>query len=260
MPKISVLMTHYNDPYLPKAVESLLSQSFKDFELLIADDCSNNPDFIDSLGGLIEDRRMSIYRSSKNVGTYRLKNKMLSIVDSEFVAFHDSDDLSRSDRFETQLEYLLVNKKVSLVGSCFYELKPRVGFRKVRMPKFPALSKFLGQNYVSLHPTWMVRKNMLVKLNGFDGTTRIAADDDFFNRLLLVSSARNIQDFLYTKRDHDSSLTGSSLTGHKSKIRLDYKCNMEVRIQNLKRMNSARRNKAILAPENDIDFNLVSVK
>lgn len=260
MPRLCVVLTHFNDAEnLTESVQSILNQRTTDFSLHIADDNTPNRDWLYRLGNLALDSRVHIYQSDQNVGTYRLKNRMISQIDAEYIAFQDSDDISIQNRLCRQLTFLNEHRKVVLLGSAYNELVG-TNLHPVKMPFRPKLARLFGHKYLSLHPTWMMRRGLFDALGGFDGTTRIAADDEFMYRALYLGKIRNTQERLYIKRTHSASLTGSTGTGFLSKVRLDYRCALEENLIYLKTLSGKTLLEALKAKQNDIDFKLFQIK
>ena len=115
-PLVSVLMPVYNGmPYLPLAVESILNQTFKDFEFIIVDDCSND----DSLVYLqaIHDKRVVLVPLSQNKGVTGALQEGMNKVRGKYIARLDADDIAKPDRLLKQVEYMDNNPDVGLLGS-----------------------------------------------------------------------------------------------------------------------------------------------
>ncbi len=115
-PKVTVLMSVFNDQgYLAQAVESILNQSFGDFEFLIIDDGSTEP--LEALNS-ISDSRIVVHRQ-ENIGLTRSLNKGIKLAVGEFIARMDADDVSEPQRLEAQIAELESHPQVDLVGSFF---------------------------------------------------------------------------------------------------------------------------------------------
>jgi len=115
MPKVSVLVPAYNhEKYLSETIESVLNQTFEDFELLISDDCStdNSVEVIERY----KDERIRAFYFDKNQGTVRALNYLLKEAKGEYIAVLGSDDVWESDKLEKQLEIL---ESDSSLGACF---------------------------------------------------------------------------------------------------------------------------------------------
>ena len=105
MPKITVLMPVYNtEKYIEDAVFSILNQSFVDFELLIINDASTDESV--SKIGKYTDKRIKLITNNKNQGLANVRNIGLKHVNTEYIAFLDSDDISNHRRLEKQFHFL----------------------------------------------------------------------------------------------------------------------------------------------------------
>lgn len=117
MPKVSVLMPVYNtkEEYFREAIESVLKQSFADFELIIVDDCSEP--YIAEVVKSYKDGRIRYFRLEKNSGASAARNLAIECAEGEFIAFLDSDDVSLENRLEQQIEYLEKNPHIGCLGT-----------------------------------------------------------------------------------------------------------------------------------------------
>lgn len=127
MPRISVIMPLYNaEAFVRKAIESILQQSYKDFELLLIDDCStdNTLDVVSS----IKDSKIKIINNKKNEGIAFSRNKGLELADGQYIALMDDDDLTVPNRFETQIDYLELHNNIDVVGGrhCIIDQKDQI--------------------------------------------------------------------------------------------------------------------------------------
>ena len=115
-PRITVLMSVYNgEKYLKEAIDSVLSQTFKDFEVLIINDGS-----IDKTSKILKtykDPRIRIINNKKNIGLTKSLNKGLKLARGEYIARMDDDDVSKPNRLEKQFEFMEKNSKYAVVGS-----------------------------------------------------------------------------------------------------------------------------------------------
>jgi glycosyltransferase involved in cell wall biosynthesis len=115
-PRVSVLMTMFNAAaYLRAAIESLLAQSYRDFELIIVDDGSTDESA--AVAESFADPRIRLVRNPANRGQNACLNQGLALVRGEFVARQDADDLSRPDRLERQVRFLEDHPGIALLGA-----------------------------------------------------------------------------------------------------------------------------------------------
>ena len=103
---ISVVMSNYNteESYLRASIESILNQTYENFEFIIVDDCStdNSIDVIESYS----DKRIKLIKNKENMGLTKSLNVAIKEAKGEFIARMDADDISLPQRFEKQVEFL----------------------------------------------------------------------------------------------------------------------------------------------------------
>ena len=115
-PEISVIMPVYNGArFLKEAIDSILCQTFSDFELIILNDAST--DDSEKIILTFNDKRIRYFKNLTNLGLIDTLNKGLQESQGSFIARMDQDDISLSTRFQKQLDYLTTNKNVSLVAT-----------------------------------------------------------------------------------------------------------------------------------------------
>ena len=114
-PKISVIMPLYNaEPFVKKTIECILNQTYRDFELLLIDDCSTDGtmEIVES----IKDDRIRILHNGKNHGIAYSRNAGLAYAVGEYIALMDDDDLTPPDRFAKEAAYLDNHPGIGVVG------------------------------------------------------------------------------------------------------------------------------------------------
>lgn len=114
---VSVIMSNYNTPteYLVEAIESVLNQTYTNFELIIVDDCStdNSLEIIKSY----KDSRIVVLENEENLGITKSLNKALAVAKGEYIARMDADDVCLTERFSKQVEFLENNPQVVVCGT-----------------------------------------------------------------------------------------------------------------------------------------------
>lgn len=114
-PKVSILFPVYNTAtYLREAMDSMLSQTFTDFELIVLDDCS--PDNASEILDTYTDSRIVRYRGEKNQGLANVLNIGMDMARGEYIARMDSDDISLPNRLQVQVDYLDSHTNIDLVS------------------------------------------------------------------------------------------------------------------------------------------------
>ena len=134
MPKISVIMPVYNtnETYLREAIESILNQTYSDFEFIIVDDGSKNN--VEEVVKSYDDSRIRFYKNEKNLGINKTNNIALKLVTGEYIARMDSDDIAHLERFAKQVEFLDNNPEVGVLGASFMKFGKReeIGHMPIR--------------------------------------------------------------------------------------------------------------------------------
>ena len=117
MPLVSVIIPVYNtERYLAESIESILAQTFTDFELIIVDDGSSDrsPEIIREFER--RDERIRVTRFAQNAGEWKARTAGLAAARGEYIAWQDSDDISLPERLERQARFLQANPEIGAVG------------------------------------------------------------------------------------------------------------------------------------------------
>jgi glycosyltransferase involved in cell wall biosynthesis len=255
---IAVVLPHFGcEAFLREAIESVLSQEGVELELHLVDDHSPDERWLDAVGDFIDDPRLLVYQTSTTVGPYRIKNALLPKISRPVVAFQDADDVSAPGRFAALLREM-ARTGADVVGSSFYEMDERGHIlRRRRMVRNCNLWLKIGKSFVALHPATIVRRSALEELGGFDGTTRFAADTDFFLRAAPFYKMRNVPEPLYYHRLRSGSLTASPATGLLSQARQTYIDARRALIEKSRAVHDRQALRTMLrAPGNDVSFDL----
>jgi glycosyltransferase involved in cell wall biosynthesis len=186
-PTISVIMPVYNvEKYLAEAVDSILSQSFDDFEFIIVDDGSSDNTFAMVKEYAAKDSRITAIKNEKNLGIVKSLNKALEIAKGRYIARMDGDDICLPDRFKVQVEYLDNHSDIALVYSdpIFIDENSRIMCRPFR-PPFDLVIRLIEPhrcNFVP-HDSVMFRRSILSVLGGYNETYKGAEDADMWVRM-----------------------------------------------------------------------------
>lgn len=204
--KVTVLMPVYNgEPYLSKAIESVLNQTFTDFEFLIINDGStdNSVEIIESYG----DSRICLIHNKTNAGLVFTLNKGLDLAQGEYIARMDSDDISLPERLERQAELMDRNPAVG-ISSAWIKLFG-AGYSEIwRYPADDASIKArLIFESVIMHPAVIIRKEVLAK-HGlyYSSDVSYAQDYDLWVRCAKYTRFANIDEVLLKYRMHDKKV------------------------------------------------------
>jgi len=150
-PEVTVLMSVYNgSKYLAEAIESILHQSYTDFEFLIINDGST--DLSEKIIKSYNDRRINYIKNNENIGLTRSLNKGLCLARGKYIARMDADDISMPDRFKEQVDFMEKNENVVACGT-FIEL---FGIKTGKI-KYPIKDKEIREKFIFnpplAHPT-----------------------------------------------------------------------------------------------------------
>lgn len=206
---ISVIMSvHNGEAYLKPAIESILSQTFIDFEFIIIDDCSTD----DSLKIIqsYTDPRIVIIKNETNIGLTKSLNKALAVSKGVYVARMDADDVSLPDRLRIEKTFLDTNPDIVCVGSSVMITDKHGTLLSTKYPpQKPELLKFyLMVKNQMIHPSVMFRKDAILAQGGYDETIRFTQDYALWSRLLHARyKFSNIHEPLIRYRSHDTSIT-----------------------------------------------------
>jgi glycosyltransferase involved in cell wall biosynthesis len=177
-------MSVYNDEvYLRKAIESILDQTYQDFEFLITDDAST-----DKSGAIIQQyseskRNIRAFTNTKNRGLTKNLNDMLDRADGQFIARMDADDIARSKRFEKQVR-VFEREDVDIVfgDTCFIDKNGTPVCTSWRPDQKEIVEKLGTRCYIP-HPTVMVRASAIRSVGGYDESYWTGQDHELWQRM-----------------------------------------------------------------------------
>lgn len=201
-PVISVVMSVYNgQKYLRESIDSILNQTYKNFEFIIINDGSKD----DSLDMLLEyqtkDNRISIVNQN-NIGLTRSLNRGVKLAVSEYIARQDADDISLPTRFEKQLNYMVNHPEVAVIG-CLADVFSVDGvLRTSRDHKYSqkGIKQHLASKNLFMHGSAMIRKSHLAKVGFYHEFFRHSQDYDLWLRLSQYFDIDILPEHLYQYR------------------------------------------------------------
>ena len=205
--KINVLMPVYNtqEAYLREAIESILNQTYSDFDLIIVNDGSTNnaQEVILSY----KDDRIKYFINEKNLGLPKTRNKLLELAKAELIAFMDSDDVANSDRFEKQVDFFDKNPEVGVLGSWF-QIFPDRGVVDYPSDDSAIKKQLLFECSAIGNSTAMIRYALIEKSNlKYDESYNSAEDYAFWLSLVDKTSFANIPEVLVDYRWHTGNIS-----------------------------------------------------
>ena len=214
---LSVIMPAYNaEKYIEETLKSILIQKFKNYELLIYDDCST-----DQTLNLIKkfkkkDPRIKIYRGKKNIGQPSALNFLITKTKYNLIALHDTDDVSLPDRFYKQVKFFLEKKNTVLLGSyCKVINEKSKILRSVKYPiQYNEIKKKLEIQNCFAQSSVIFKKEVIRKIGNFNIMFNPAQDYELWTRIAAIYKCENIPEYLMLYRQH--KLSSSSKYFYKS--------------------------------------------
>jgi len=212
-PKVTVLMSVYNgEKFLRKAVDSILNQTYKNFEFLIINDFST-----DSSRDIIlsyRDPRIRLIDNQENIGLTRSLNKGLKLARGEYVARMDSDDISLPQRIEKQIEFLEQHPKVVLLGSWAEIIDQNEMIKDIW--KYPTNHCFIAWKLLFgnclVHSAVMYRKDCILDSGGYNELTTYAQDYELWIKLSSAGEIIQLPEVLVKcRKDIPESIGGRFL-------------------------------------------------
>ena len=209
MPRVSVVMSVYNEEqYLSDAVDSILGQTFTDFEFVIIDDGS-----VDNTLTILKDYkdpRLKVYHQA-NQGQSAALNQAFRLSSGSYLARMDGDDVSLPERFAREVQLLDSRPEVGLVGTWCVKVDVRTGRKRVQsLPEHDsAIRRFMIIDNPFIHTSVMIRRSALNKV-GVYHERLIWQDYDLWVRIARHHELANIPEPLVIRRKHPASQTSTT--------------------------------------------------
>lgn len=224
-PKVSIIMASYNHAeYIGQAIESILGQTYTNWEFIIYDDCStdNSAEIIKAY----RDNRIRFYQGKKNIGAVCAFNELLKLTQGEYVAILGSDDMWEKDKLQEQIEVLEKDKDIAVCFS-FASLIDEEGmpypesscefdvtiFNQKNRTRGEYVRNFFEKGNYLCHPSSVVRKNVVNEIGMFDKRFRQLHDFYYWTQIVQKYTFFIIQKPLVQYRrkriDNDSISAGS---------------------------------------------------
>jgi len=181
MARLSIIMGVYNcSKTLSKSIESILNQSYDDWQLIICDDGSEDDTY-----RIAEEFRQKypnkiiLLCNEDNHGLHYSLNKCLERIDnSEFIARMDGDDICHKDRFRYQIDYLVSHPDISILGTQAFYFDDKGVWGKAQVCEEPKKTDiFIGNSFI--HPSVMMRSVSLLAVEGYTVSQLTIRDEDY---------------------------------------------------------------------------------
>lgn len=210
VPALSVVMPCYNaEKYLASAINSVMKQTFRDFEFIIIDDASE-----DSSWEIIQKfakrypKKIRAYQNDRNIKQALTVNRALDLARADFIARMDADDIALPDRFAKQLDYLNLHKKTVAVGSqCLViDSKGKITGEKHFPTSFEDIYKYIFKFCPAQQPTFMIAKKRLPRdFQFYNHNLSPVEDVELLFKLFKYGRVENMSDYLLLYRIHDNN-------------------------------------------------------
>lgn len=209
MPKVTVLMAVYNgERYLQEAIDSILAQTYHDFEFLIINDGSSDSTW--EILNSYKDPRIRLLNNDSNLGLTRSLNKGLKLAEGELIARQDGDDISEPERLAKQVAFLETHPEVALVGTQYKEIDSEGQLiRECNLPYDSTQIRWDILFYCPfVHSAVMFRRATITEHIGFYNEDFLYAQDyDLWWRIVRCFPSANINEYLMKLRINPSSMT-----------------------------------------------------
>ena len=214
MPLVSVVMPVYNgERFLAEAIDSILTQTFSDFELIIVDDGSTDGSAKIIQAYAERDTGISFVQLADNAGQPSARNAGIALASGKYIAGMDSDDISLPERLRMQVDYMEAHPDIVGVGVgaavVNEDLTPRFTYTLPTCHPLILLSMMVGGSallYASIMVLW---REFFAEAGGYDPKFRSAPDLELFLRMVWENGIRyaNLPRLLYLYRRHEASIS-----------------------------------------------------
>jgi len=212
MAKVSVVMSVFNgEKYLKQAIESILNQSFGDFEFIIVNDGSTDKSLEILKQYQKRDKRIKII-TQENIGLPKSLSKAIAVSKGSYIARQDADDISEPDRLKILAEFLDNHPEVGLVGSLVTQID-KDGHelsKETLLTRSEDIKNRLYTHNCFFHGSVMFRKTLFNKVGGYP-TNTIVEDYALWLKMMTYTDLANLPEFLYKWRKYTDSKSGKEI-------------------------------------------------
>ena len=208
-PRISIVMPVFNgEKFLQRAIDSMLGQTLRHFELIIVNDGSTDRSQLVIAEAARSDRRIR-YIEQRRQGVATALNNGLVLAQGEFIARMDADDIADIERLRKQLAYLVENPRIVALGSWARVIDERGTQIGELRPEWEAsvLGTRLAKQNPFIHSSMMIRADLVRRLGGYRSVLEGAEDYDLWLRMSEYGQLANLPKFLMSYRRHSASIS-----------------------------------------------------
>ncbi len=209
-PLVSVVMPAYNaEEYIGEAIESILAQTYKDFEFIIVDDGSKDrtKEIINEYTK--KDNRIKVFVQEKNLGISAALNRGISEAKGKYIVRMDTDDYSYPTRIETQVNFMETHPKVVVSGAAIQICDEKLNLLHVRTynPTDKAIRKNIFKYNPFAHPATIWRKEELITAGVYNKDLCDVEDYDLYFRVGKLGEFYNLNDILLKYRQSSKGIS-----------------------------------------------------
>jgi glycosyltransferase involved in cell wall biosynthesis len=222
-PLISVIMPAYNaEAYITQAINSILSQTYSNFELIILNDGST--DQTEEIVQSFSDKRIQYIKNQRNLGIAATLNKGSTAAQGEYIARMDADDICFPVRLEHQINFFESHPSIGVLGSAIQLIDRRSrNLHRGLFPNDDALIRWsmMYTNPIA-HPTVMIRRKLFLSSNGYRDVP--AEDHDLWERMSNITSFANLPEvLLYLRRFTGTKTEKNTLSVLESSAKISHR-------------------------------------
>ena len=209
-------MSVYNaGSYLQEAMESILQQSLQNFEFVIVDDASTDGSGETLKNYAQQDSRIRLFNNEHNLGLTRSLNRGLVEIHGEFVARMDADDISEHNRLRRQIDFLLENPAIGMVGTGGLVITPQgTALRPISvLTGIQEIRETLFQHNCFIHGSTMIRREAIEAVGGYRQDFNGAEDYDLWLRMSQRFPLANLNEPLYRWRINPDGISVTNWAG-----------------------------------------------
>jgi len=208
-PLVTVMMPVYNGgKYLRPTMETILGQTYRDFEFLLINDCSTD-DSLETIRSF-SDPRIRIHTNEKNMGQTPSLNVGLKLARGKYIVINDADDFSLPKRIETQLDFIRKHPEYPVVGCSAYIMDKDGKINRVfRKPTDPRkIRLWILTDTPMIHGAVIMNKEIILAEGGYDEYHITSQDSEFWSRLMRKGyRVTNVPDILVVIRHYTASMS-----------------------------------------------------
>jgi glycosyltransferase involved in cell wall biosynthesis len=248
MPTISVILPVFNSKnYILSAVKSILDQSYTDFELIIIDDCSTDGSY--EILSSVADSRILLVRNERNIGLVESLNLGLQMATGVYIARMDHDDISLSNRLESQIKFFSKNPSISVLGTGYQliDQSGKPGYIYQQPESHEEIMWAMPFLCPIAHPTVMFRSSVISYELAYLKSATYAEDYELWERLSQKCKFANLPEPLLLLRKHEKNMTniwrkeGFDIATTISKRRIEKVLGQSILYQNIRCLYSQGR-------------------